>query len=325
MAKSKDSTTAIILGKTPTYIFFGDSSITLVPTSKKKEPIARQDSIQITAALYNNISSLPDDDPPGFSQYYLWISIPTNKINGIPSDTTGWGNVVWCRNLYFTPTLNASALNYVPLDSLKSEHHANRLDLFQYAYFTVPAELNLVTYIDHKDTLDHFHWYFYLLGGMMFTKDTSYSSGSSHIITSGFWGTGISWKSKNISSAFTFEGGLSIFDIIPITNSLDVDLNIQNRNLADTALASNATKPLFGDTEWFSKLEAFIYYSLNNNSSAYLHFNYTRDLASYFSKRNYTNSYFQIQFGVSFNVLNFLNSILGNGGKGGNPSVPRGG
>lgn len=293
-----------------------DTTEAVSEVAKAKKPIAVQDSVQLRIALFNNINSVPDNDPPGFSQYYIFASIPLSHFGGITEDVNGWDNVLFFRNLYITPTFNGSSLNYVPLDSFKNQYHANRLDMYQYAYFNLPVDLNVVTYIYHQGEQDYFHLYLYLLGGFMFTKDTSYSSAASHLVSSDYWGIGINAKSeKGISEDFTFEGGWSIFKINPVTSSLSGDLSLQYRDLADTALASNASKQLLGGTAWFTKLEAFIIYGLNSSTQTYIHFNYTRDLASMVSSNNYVNSFFQIQLGLSIDPQSFFKKSSNSGGK----------
>lgn len=310
MIEKSDSTVSSFIDKTPTYLWVADSSIVLSFPKKTKKPkmIATQDSLEIDAALFNNINSVPDNDPPGFSQYYISGSIPLRKIQGIPDTTRGfWKNMIVLRNLYITPTLNASKLNYVPLDSMNKDYHANRLDLLQYAYFKVPINFNLATYIYHCDSLDYYHVYLDFFAEWIFTKDTISSSGLSNIITSIVYGPSIYYKSeKALSKDFTFEAGLSIFKIAPITNSINTDLAVQNRNLSSTVLLSNASKKLTAENDWFYSTEAFVIYWITKTTSAYLHFNYTG--TSPFTC-NYSNNYFQIQLGFSLNVTSILKNI----------------
>jgi hypothetical protein len=322
ITESTNGTLTIFIPKTPTFILFGDSTINVAPTktftstktNKKINKIAKQDSLTITAALFNNINSLPDNDPQGFSQYYILASIPLRKLSGIPDTSHRFcDNIIWFRNLYFTPALNASSLNYVAVDSVKGDFHANRLDLLQYAYFKLPVNLNIATYIYHQDSLDYYHIYLYLLEEMIFTKDTNRSLSSSSIIPSNIWGFGISMKSESsVSRDFTLEASASIFQINPITNSLNADLNAQYRNLGDTAHSSNIHKQLLGNDKTFFALEALIIYHINSIASTYLHFNY---VSKFPSSVYYTNNYFQIQLGLSVDVLSFLRNFSGSGGK----------
>lgn len=304
-----DSTVDNFIQKTPLYYCLGDTTI-LIPSLKnikKPKNIAIQDSIAINAAVFNNINSLPDNDPSGFTQFYISASIPFRGIYGIPHTSHGWNNLIWFRNLYITPTLNSSKLSYARVDSINGDYHVNSLDLLQYAYFKVPFIWNIATYVNHYDSVDYSHLYFDFITEWIFTKDTIKSIRSSKIITSFIWGPGFYYKSEEgISKYFTLEAGLSIFQINALTNSLKADLNVQYRNLGDTSLVSNASKSLIKENNLFYSMEAFVTFWISTSVSTYLHLNYTHNIGS---ADNYANDYFQIQLGFNLDVNNFFRSI----------------
>jgi hypothetical protein len=285
------------------------------PTDSSDKPVTNQTKIDSVApngfslfgALYSNINSIPDNDPSGFSQYYISASIPINARHGIIATSKGWnGNAIWVRNIYLTPTFNASSLNYVPIDSFAGDKHINRLDLYQYAFFKFPINVNILTYIFHADTSDLFHCYLDLLGSIALTKDTS-TGGSSTIIPSGLYGLSLSAKSEKDlipqTKGLIFEAGISVFKINPFSNSVNPDLNLQYRNLSDALLASNTSKSITGIDKWFGEFEATMAYAVNANLTTYLHLNYINNLKS---EKSYQNSYFQLQLGASIDVLSFF-------------------
>jgi hypothetical protein len=311
MRKMTDGRTDFFVRKTPAYYCISDTSIILPsPTRKKTKMLAAQDSIQIHGALYNNINSVPDNDPSGFSQYYISASIPLRKLSGITDTSRGFcENLILFRNVYITPAFNASKLNYVPLVSYEDDYHANKLDLLQYAYFKVPVNLNLATYIYHSDNIDYGHFYWDFIAEGIFTRDTIELAGSSHIISSFLFGTRIYYQTtKDVSKDMTFHAGASIFKINPITSSIKTDLNVQSRNLPDTALAANKEKPLLNDCKGFFSLEAFVSYDINSTASTYLHFNYT---SNFIYHKDYVNNFFRIQLGFSVDVLNLFKNLKG--------------
>jgi len=283
----------------------GDTSLRDTITLNVHQLAAQQ--FQVSAALYNNIAGIPDNDPPGFTQYYAVASVPLNKADGIAVNSKGKQNYIWFRNLYFTPVFNGSSLNYVPVDSVPVdsthyERHVNSLDLYQYAYVKLPVNLNIFTRVVHNGGVDKFHIYCDLLSGLMFTKDTSQSIGS-HIIPSWLLGLTLAAKTKSDMKGFTFNFGTSLFTINPWTNSVKGDLSMQYRNLNDTLLDSNRNKEKFDDHNWYWKLEGNIMYGVNSSTTTYIHFNY---INSFMGGGNYTNSYFQIQLGVNVNIIDFF-------------------
>jgi|GEM_PF-5351756 len=264
----------------------------------------------LTVAAYTNITNVPDNDSPGLTQYYGYISIPLKQSAGLPNP---YGHSAWFRNIYLQPTFNVSSANTtLPLiDSIKSnpgQHYANKLDILQYAYIKTPVDLNVYTYINHTGNTDYLHIYLDLMGGLLFTKDTIKSK-SSGLIKSSMWGVHVSARTESgVSKKFTFELGGQLFGIQTDPNNFLPDLNLQYPEYKNYTLPQNALKQATINNllELYYNLDFIASFNTNIGTigaTAFFHLDYYSNLAYTFFQHN---SYCQIQLGTVVDITSIF-------------------
>jgi hypothetical protein len=309
-----------------------NKAVTRDTSNRIKDTIAPNNTFYVGGEIYNNINSVRDNDPPGFSQYVVDMSLPLKK-RGIIIDSTNQDFSHWVafRNLFFEFIYSPLAYKYDTIvTSIKGERLVNRLDLLQYSTVYTQMYFNIATLFAVDDGLksknppkELFEVYFDLMAGFLDTKENIYKDSTMSLaIPSALYGIHIDMRTqKSVSENVTFDLGLEFFQINPFTSSVEPYLNPQFRNISDTGLIGNKSvksfqripNPLYFNLDaeisssYFSKLisigtKSDSKSSSGSKSASSVEVYLNADVFSNFNKRQiYDNTYFQIQLGTALN------------------------
>jgi hypothetical protein len=270
-------------------------------SSTFSETIRKNDTLRVWAGIYDNVNSVPDNDPPGFTQYFGAVSIP------LPFYQLDGAKSMWFRNLFIQGTWDTKVqqLNYDSINP-QNTHAVNRLDLLQYAYLKATASLNIVTLIipNPNGKKDMLHLYFDIIGGVLLD-----SIKANNTIPSSIAGLHLGFKTENISKTpFSIECGADVLWISTRTNLLNANLNPQYRNLNDSGIPLSS---LTINNQPYLHLDGQLSYSTSagNQSYAYIHLAYYDNVFS--SSKTYAhNTYVQVQAGYSLDVGSILKKLI---------------
>jgi len=297
----------------------------------KADTIGAQ-TLSIGGASYNNVNGVRDNDPSGFSQYYVYLSLPLNKSHGIIIDSNNqyYCPFVWLRNLYLQCTYSPQAYKEDSLlssfslykQTFKKANLVNRLDLLQYASLNVTMDVNILTWLitdggnnAKQKPLDLMHIYFGPTIGFLATNVAGPKTlKDSTALFSGTGGIQISLKTEQaVSKVLTFElRAQPLFWISPLSSSIDPGLGPQLHNLSDSSVGNNSSKN-------YTKMPSCPYYYFSakmstnilskvinigtstNTQSAVLYLS-ANVYGNYPNTHFYNNTYFQIQLGASLSI-----------------------
>ena len=269
------------------------------------------------AVICQAIPGIWTDDAVSLRQAYLAVSLPLRHNQGISANSSGSGNLVWFRNVYFQPQFNISGSQPVPLYTVRNnpeKFYVNNMDILQYSYMRLGADINILTWINHNKEEDKFHVYASLTGGFLFVKDTNYIYKSANLEGNNYLGGKLSVKTEPaFSDEWTIEGAVSVCNGASFTSAYSNNLNVQYRKLTpNDTLFSNSTR-LVGGTSfpWFLNCNIKVIYKINKSETSllFLHFNYFQNIPTLSKGINYKNSYFQFQVGYAIDLKTVLPAL----------------
>ncbi len=276
-----------------------------LPKDTPKHYYAAKAPFTLAAILYSNLTSSQDNDPSGFTQTYLGITIPgKGKDSGVMVDSTSTNDlIILRRNTYIQLLYNGSSNNNFVDNISSSGTHANELDMLQYAYINAKVYYNIITFVRRKQTKEYYHAYGDILLGGLLTKDTI-KNVTNNIVPSAIYGIHIGVKTESgISSDWIFEGGLSLFHLSTITNDFDADLSPQYSKIYDTSFTQNKNNKslLYNKNHIFANFEGTATYTttIGGKVTAQEFFRVSIYSNLLTPKSAYSNFYIQLQLGTS--------------------------
>lgn len=275
--------------------------------------------IDMFATVYNNLPYLKDDNPAGFTQTYLEATFWRNPRDSGKYEVQMFKT--FFLQAYFSTNVNAA--NTYDTGGSKPVGYLNKLDLYQHASSMINLHQDLLYFHHNKGTLWETQLFLDVMASYMRTNVSDSISKNTTNVDSWLLGANFSASFKSNKNIFNLPMSFlltnEIFWINPMTNSFSPNLGFQYANRGDVNQSFNGNKNFLTDPHPYYHLDAQISFVISKQDVAtkkkstnklLMHIGYVTGLNNNGSK-DYYNSYFQAQIGLSLDLIGTINKYTG--------------